>query len=167
MKDSFGHTYPAAENSCAGIPQLDAHTAARIALKHNPALERFKTELRHEWDYYWPFDVSWEWRSFAQYLRAIEAQGCGINIAPLVGHSALRIGAMGLAERAATAKELDDMRRLLDASLRAGAHGLSTGLVYPPGCFAGTDEIVALCEVVARILRAGLSLLGIETPDRI
>ena len=42
------------------------------------------------------------------------------------------------------------MRRLLDASMRAGAHGLSTGLVYPPGCFADTAEIVALCEVVAR-----------------
>lgn len=129
---------------------VTTHVTGNCGMGPAPVVERFKTELRHEWDYYWPFDVSWEWRSFAQYLRAIEAQGCGINIAPLVGHSALRIGAMGLAERAATAKELDVMRRLLDASLRAGAHGLSTGLVYPPGCFAGTDEIVALCEVVAR-----------------
>ena len=75
--------------------------------------------------------------------------GAAINIAPLVGHGALRIGAMGYAERAATAKELDVMRRLLAEGMRAGAHGLSTGLVYPPGCFADTAEIVALCEVVA------------------
>jgi N-acyl-D-amino-acid deacylase len=56
---------------------------------------------------------------------------------------------MGYAERAATAKELAAMRRLLAEGMRAGAHGLSTGLVYPPGCFADTAEIVALCEVVA------------------
>jgi N-acyl-D-amino-acid deacylase len=42
------------------------------------------------------------------------------------------------------------MERLLDAALRAGAHGLSTGLVYPPGCYAGTDELVRLCRVVGR-----------------
>ena len=53
----------------------------------------------------------------------------------------------------ATPRELDVMRRLLDASMRAGAHGLSTGLVYPPGCFADTAEIVALCEVVAAVPR--------------
>ncbi len=129
---------------------VTTHVTGNCGMGPAPVVERFKAELRHEWDYYWPFDVSWEWRSFAQYLRAVEAQGCGINIAPLVGHGALRIGSMGLAERAATPKELDMMRRLLDASLRAGAHGLSTGLVYPPGCFADTDEIVALCEVVAR-----------------
>ncbi len=129
---------------------VTTHVTGNCGMGAAPVVERFKAELRHEWDYYWPYDVSWEWRSFAQYLRAIEAQGSGINIAPLVGHGALRIGAMGLAGRAATPAELDVMRRLLDASLRAGAHGLSTGLVYPPGCFAGTEEIVALCEVVAR-----------------
>ena len=42
------------------------------------------------------------------------------------------------------------MERLLDAALRAGAHGLSTGLVYPPGCYASTDELVRLCRVVGR-----------------
>ena len=40
------------------------------------------------------------------------------------------------------------MERLLDASLRAGAHGLSSGLVYPPGCFASTEELLGLCDRV-------------------
>ncbi len=49
-----------------------------------------------------------------------------------------------------TERELARMERLLDASLRAGAHGLSSGLVYPPGCFASTEELLRLCKVVAR-----------------
>ncbi len=89
-------------------------------------------------------------RSFRQYLKALELAGRAINIAPLVGHGALRLAVMGLAERPAGEKELARMERLLDAALRAGAHGLSTGLVYPPGCYAGTDELVRLCRVVGR-----------------
>jgi N-acyl-D-aspartate/D-glutamate deacylase len=42
------------------------------------------------------------------------------------------------------------MERLLDAALCAGAHGMSSGLVYPPGCFASTEELLRLCRVVAR-----------------
>ena len=67
-----------------------------------------------------------------------------------MGHGALRMAVMGLAERAATETELRRMERLLDAAMRAGAHGMSSGLVYPPGCFAGTDELARLCDVVAR-----------------
>jgi N-acyl-D-amino-acid deacylase len=76
--------------------------------------------------------------------------GGAINIAPLVGHGALRLAVMGLAERPATEAELVRMERLLEAAMRAGAHGLSTGLVYPPGCFSETSELVRLCRVVGR-----------------
>ncbi|MBN2205190.1 MAG: D-aminoacylase [Thermoleophilia bacterium] len=140
--------YPRADSAVR--QGVTTHVTGNCGMGAAPVVERFKDDLLREWDYYWGAQVSWEWKSFAGYLRAIEAQGTAINIAPLVGHGALRIGAMGFAERAATPEELDVMRRLLDASMRAGAHGLSTGLVYPPGCFADTAEIVALCEVVAR-----------------
>jgi N-acyl-D-amino-acid deacylase len=128
---------------------VTTHVTGNCGMSPAPVVERFRGDLRREWDYYWDADVDWSWRTFGSYLRTIAARGAAINIAPLVGHGALRIGAMGYAERAATPKELDVMRRLLDESMRAGAHGLSTGLVYPPGCFADTAEIVALCEVVA------------------
>jgi N-acyl-D-amino-acid deacylase len=139
--------YPLAQS--AVHQGVTTHVTGNCGMGAAPVVERFRDDLRSEWDYYWSVDVEWSWRSFAGYLRTIEARGAAINIAPLVGHGALRIGAMGYAERAATLKELDVMRRLLEASMRAGAHGLSTGLVYPPGCFADTAEIVALCEVVA------------------
>jgi len=95
-------------------------------------------------------EITWTWRSFAQYLDVLESGGLAINIASLVGHGALRIAAMGLEEREPTPAELGRMEALLAEAMAAGAFGLSTGLVYPPGCFARTAEIVSLCRVVAR-----------------
>ncbi|MFZ5915440.1 MAG: N-acyl-D-amino-acid deacylase family protein [Chloroflexota bacterium] len=95
-------------------------------------------------------EVSWTWRGFGGYLDALADGGLAINIGSLTGHAALRIAAMGLADRAPTAAEMAAMQTLLAEAMDSGAFGLSTGLVYPPGCFAATDEIVALCRVVAR-----------------
>lgn len=95
-------------------------------------------------------EVSWEWRTFTEYLQALQRGGLGINIASLAGHGALRLAVMGLDEGAASAAELVQMQVLLDEAMRAGVMGLSTGLVYPPGCYASTDEIINLCRVVAK-----------------
>lgn len=73
-----------------------------------------------------------------------------INIASLAGHAALRIAAMGFEERDPTPSELDQMKEYLNEAMQAGAFGLSTGLVYPPGCYASTSEIITLCQVVSR-----------------
>ncbi len=139
--------FPRAESAI--FQGVTTHVTGNCGMSPAPVVARFRDDLRREWDYYWDVDVDWSWRTFGGYLRTIQARGTAINIAPLVGHGALRIGAMGYAERAARPKELEVMRRLLDASMKAGAHGLSTGLVYPPGCFADTAEVAALCEVVA------------------
>ena len=90
------------------------------------------------------------WRSFAEYLDTIAAGGCAINVAALVGHGALRIAAMGFDERAAGERELAVMKALLAEGMSAGAFGLSAGLVYPPGCYSSTAELVALARVVKR-----------------
>jgi len=95
-------------------------------------------------------EVNWDWRSFGEYLQALEDGGTAINLAALVGHAALRITTMGMDDRAPTAKEMGKMEHLLGESMGAGAFGLSTGLVYPPGCYATTEEIIALCRVVAQ-----------------
>lgn len=71
------------------------------------------------------------------------------NLATLVGHGALRAGVLGLADRAATPAELSLMAARLDDALRAGAAGFSTGLIYPPGVYADTEEIVTLARVAA------------------
>ncbi|MGI8332650.1 N-acyl-D-amino-acid deacylase family protein [Actinomadura scrupuli] len=72
------------------------------------------------------------------------------HLASLAGHGTLRAAVLGHADRAATPGELATMCALLDADLRAGAAGLSTGLIYTPGTYAGTEEVIALAAVAAR-----------------
>ncbi|MFH8554186.1 MULTISPECIES: N-acyl-D-amino-acid deacylase family protein [Streptomyces] len=72
------------------------------------------------------------------------------HIASLVGHGTLRAGVMGFAARPPRPDELRGMCDLLDRALSQGAAGLSTGLIYPPGTYADTAEIVALAKVAAR-----------------
>ncbi|MBM0125761.1 N-acyl-D-amino-acid deacylase family protein [Pimelobacter simplex] len=71
------------------------------------------------------------------------------NIVSLVGHSTLRGAVLGFGDCRPTPAQLDQMCSLLGAALRAGAAGLSSGLIYPPGTFADTDELVALARVAA------------------
>src|SRR5207244_11728838 len=70
--------------------------------------------------------VPWNWESFPEYMKAI-GQRLGVNVGTLVGHSAVRLYAMGeeCSDREATADELETMRRLVRAALEAGALGLS------------------------------------------
>ena len=94
--------------------------------------------------------VPYSWSTFREYLDAVERSGVGVNVAPLVGHGNVRMAELGYAQRLPTAEELDRMRAHVEEAMRAGAFGLSTGLVYPTGCFAETEEIFALAEVAAR-----------------
>src|SRR5205823_12558571 len=69
----------------------------------------------------------------------------------LVGNSVLRIAAVGWDERPSTAAEQADMRALLREAMEEGAWGISTGLDYPPGSYADTDELVELSRAAARL----------------
>jgi N-acyl-D-amino-acid deacylase len=116
-----------------------------------PVVEERLEEMRAYWGAisYQP-EVTWEWRTFDQYLQSLQSDGLAINIGSLAGHGALRIAVMGHKERAPTPFEMAAMEGLLAEAMEAGAFGLSTGLVYPPGCFASTEEIIALCHVISR-----------------
>lgn len=131
---------------------VTTHVTGNCGMSAAPLTERHRADAVHNWAHYaWGLEAAaWDWRTFGQYVAALRRAGHAINVAPLVGHGALRLAVVGFAERALTGKELARMERLLDASMRAGAHGMSTGLVYPPGCFATTEELQALCRVVAR-----------------
>jgi N-acyl-D-amino-acid deacylase len=84
--------------------------------------------------------------SFEHYAATVDANPPALNIAMLVGHSTLRVWAMGDLKRAATRAEIGQMSALLEGSLEAGAIGMSTGLAYPTANAAPTDEVVALAE---------------------
>lgn len=82
--------------------------------------------------------------------RLDDGGGASVNTAPLVSHGNVRAHAMGLEERQARPSELREMEELVDRAHAQGAFGLSTGLVYPPGAYAETEEIVALARVAAK-----------------
>lgn len=87
--------------------------------------------------------------AIADWFRRLEAEGLGLNVATLVGHNSVRSEVMGYADRAPTPAELSRMEELVDRAMREGAVGFSTGLIYTPGIFSKTDEIVALAKVAA------------------
>lgn len=89
------------------------------------------------------------WNSFEEYLQEEEKDGLGANTAHLVGHGAIRTAAMGFDARPPTEAELEKMREYTIKAMMAGAYGLSTGLIYPPGIYAKTDEIIELGKVIA------------------
>jgi N-acyl-D-amino-acid deacylase len=92
--------------------------------------------------------LDWSWSDFASFLDRLEAARPATNVATLVGHGALRIAAMGMDDRPPSPTELATMRADLGAALAAGAWGMSTGLVYAPGAYAQTDELLALGQVL-------------------
>lgn len=103
--------------------------------------------------------IDWTWETFEDYLRALEP-GLSINVAPLVGHSAIRMWVMGeeAFEREATETEIVEMQRMLAECLEAGASGLSTSYVDVddswkpvPSRFAGHEEIRALARTLGDV----------------
>lgn len=93
--------------------------------------------------------IEWTWRSFADYLTRMETIGTATNVASLLSHGPLRVVAVGLEERHATAQELSRMAELARQAFAEGAFGLSTGLIYPPCVFAADDELHILGEATA------------------
>ncbi|MBL0131699.1 MAG: D-aminoacylase [Chitinophagaceae bacterium] len=85
-----------------------------------------------------------------KYLKWIDSLKLSINVATLIGHNDIRKAVMGRANRDATPEEMKQMEALVDKAMRAGAVGLSTGLIYIPGTYTKTPEIVALAKVAAK-----------------
>ncbi len=84
------------------------------------------------------------------YLDMIDSLKLSVNAASLIGHNDVRIAVMGKVNRAATEEELQQMEALVEKAMKSGAKGLSTGLIYIPGTFAPTSEIVRLAKVAKR-----------------
>jgi len=89
------------------------------------------------------------WSTLGEYGRLLEERGISLNVAPLVGNANLRVLALGFENRPPTQDELEQMKRILAQAMKEGAFGMSTGLIYPPSCYADTKELVELARVVA------------------
>ncbi|MDR1732275.1 MAG: D-aminoacylase [Synergistaceae bacterium] len=95
-----------------------------------------------------PMEPSWQ--TVGEMLDLLDRRGHITDLVQLVGHGTLRVAAMGTDDRAPTASEMVLMKDYVEEAMTSGAAGLSTGLIFPPGCYASTDEITELCRVVAK-----------------
>ena len=137
---------PTAENAVR--QGMTTHVTGNCGVSPAPVAEATRHLAEHGFpDYGHP--VAYTWSTFGGYLDAVERAGVGVNVVPLVGHGSVRLAVLGYEQRPPTTEELDLMRAHVEEAMHAGAFGMSTGLVYPPGCFGDTDEVVALAEVAA------------------
>jgi len=138
---------PSAE--CAVRQGVTTHVIGNCGDSPAPISERYRELAVRRFEYY-AQARDWSWSTYGEYLEFMATRGIAINIAGLVGHGSVRLATMGFEERPPTPEETRTMKAHVDEAMRAGAFGMSTGLVYPPGCFAATEEIVVLAKVVAR-----------------
>jgi N-acyl-D-aspartate/D-glutamate deacylase len=86
----------------------------------------------------------------AEYYDEIDAHGAGTNVAHLLPQGSLRRRVMGSDNRPPSPDELSEMKKLAEQAMQEGVWGMSTGLIYVPGTYSDTDELVAIAEVVSR-----------------
>lgn len=85
-----------------------------------------------------------------KFWKQLDSVRISLNVATLIGHNSVRRAVLGDEQRDPSPEELERMKQLVEQGMKAGAAGLATGLIYVPGTYAKTDEIVALAQVAAR-----------------
>ena len=93
------------------------------------------------------FDVNWS--TLGEYLSHLEERGISPNVASFVGATTLRVHEIGYEDRPPTPEELDRMQALARQAMEEGALGIGSSLIYAPAFYAGTDELIALCQAVS------------------
>jgi N-acyl-D-aspartate/D-glutamate deacylase len=97
-----------------------------------------------------PFGLSFDWTGFAGYFSKLRSRGTTINVGTFVPATQVRRAVIGMDNRPPTDEELKRMEDMVDQGMRDGAFGLSSALIYVPGTFAKTEELLALAKVAAR-----------------
>ncbi len=125
---------------------IDLHNHADRNIRDNPGIENYlhqgvTTVLAGNCGKS-PVDLN-------EYFQAIDETGIALNLGLLIGHNAVRAKVMGNVNRAPTTEEQAKMEDLVKAAMDAGAFGMSTGLIYLPGTYSETEEVVSLARVVA------------------
>jgi N-acyl-D-amino-acid deacylase len=119
--------------------EVDGNCGMSAAPLFGKALEKRQDDLRE-------LGIMERWNTLGEYFRILEKKGAAINIAMLAGHGNIRGSVVGYEDRYASDRELSEMSELLRNALDQGAIGLSTGLIYPPGIYSTTEELVSLAN---------------------
>jgi len=91
-----------------------------------------------------------DWSTLGEGLHRLARHGISCNVASFVGAATVRENVLGFANRAPTPEELDRMRAIAEQAMREGALGVASALIYAPGAYAKTDELIALAESVGK-----------------
>ncbi len=110
----------------------------------NPAMKKQMTDDQGDLK----FDIAWT--TLSEYLAHLQKRGVTPNVASYLGATTVRIHAIGLDDRPPTPAELDRMRDLVRQEMEAGALGIGSSLIYAPGSYAKTEELIELCKVAAK-----------------
>ena len=101
-----------------------------------PALDQYKLKI--------------DWTTLEEYFKRLEKTGTPLNFGTYVGAAQVREGVIGDDDRAPNAAELEQMKALVAQAMQEGAFGISTSLIYPPGHYAKTEELIELAKVAGQ-----------------
>jgi N-acyl-D-amino-acid deacylase len=134
---------PRAEGKlCQGITtEIEGNCGMSAAPLYHKAFEKREEDLKE-------LGIGKRWNTLKEYFEIVEKQGLGLNLAMLAGHGNIRGAVMGYDDKAPSAEEISQMSGLLRSALEEGAIGLSTGLIYPPGIYSETEELIALATAL-------------------
>ncbi len=114
-----------------------------IAPQNEKTISPMKPVLDH-------YKLKVDWTTLDGYFRRLEKQGTPLNLGTYVGAAQVREAVIGDDDRAPTPAELDQMKALVEQAMKEGAFGISTALIYPPGHYAKTEELIELAKIAAR-----------------
>ncbi|MEW6587378.1 MAG: amidohydrolase family protein, partial [Nitrospirota bacterium] len=122
--------------------EINGNCGMSAAPLYGSALERREEDLRE-------LGIRERWATFGEYFGLLEKRGIALNFLTLAGHGNIRACVMGYENRKPTKREERKMCDLVAQSVDEGAIGLSTGLIYPPGIYSETEELIALARTLS------------------
>lgn len=135
---------PRAEGKvCQGVTtEINGNCGLSAAPLYKEAFEHREKDLRE-------LGIKEHWSSFKEYFRILGKKSIAVNFVTLAGHGNIRASVLGYKDKSPSANELKKMQNLLRKAIKEGAIGLSTGLIYPPGIYSDTEELIELCKVLS------------------
>ncbi|MFZ3122737.1 MAG: D-aminoacylase [Thermodesulfovibrionales bacterium] len=121
--------------------EINGNCGLSAAPLYGKALEHREKDLAE-------LGIKERWSTFEEYFNILEGRGIALNFVTLAGHGNIRASVIGYKDKKPTASELKKMQALSQKVIDAGAIGLSTGLIYPPGIYSDTQEVIELCKVL-------------------
>ncbi len=121
--------------------EINGNCGLSAAPLYGEALEHREKDLKS-------LGIKERWSTFNEYFNILKKKGFSINFATLCGHGNLRASVIGYKDRKADTNAIEQMKWLLADAIKAGAKGLSTGLIYPPGVYSDTEELIELSKLL-------------------